>query len=717
VRLLSLICFLAFLAIQAPAHASRVAIEEDNVAFIGLPGETNRVGVARDGAAVLVYDETAVTTGVGCESIPGGARCTGATSRFVMIDLGDGDDTVTCAIACGVLGGDGADRVHGSPEDDHLNGGPGADALVGAAGNDVYYAGTGDDHVDADSFNGDNGGWERVECGPGDDEVRPSITSNVKSDCEWFVGDQQRAHNRFAGRSTTSGSWQLPQAATFGQPLHGRPHVAAVDGGAIFGWTEGDPRQAIASFVSSDGTFGNRHVIANDLDVVQAVPDHRGGAYVLAIAYNGMPVLAHRSAGGAWANESLAAGGSPRIAVGPGGDVVLVYWRSGSWWQRRRAFDGPWSPDARLTEQAPETTLARDPAVAADASGRTFLAWPTVTGSYSNQMMVAVSDGDPVAPRAISAPERLASSPRLEALPRGPALLVFDEHGAGGPSQVRVAQLDAPKAPVNVRDLLSVVHDAHHAGITTNAAGYFRVATAQTGGGSTVWSGSSLADLAPASTWTLEAVGLAGAPSGRGIVALTDGWNAFTAGWDADGTPGPLQDVDKECRIFGVGGIAISDTGPALVELYERDFTGRPATVHASLQLPWEGRGQQDCTFPDVYGFQPGLPEPARATLAATRAEPTRRTLRVRARMSCITPCRLQARSVLRRGAKRKAQSSEKRTQPQRVHRIQIRMRLPARVARAVRHNPKKHRVELKLAVSATGFADARVTRWIRVKR
>lgn len=91
----------------------------------------------------------------------------------VVINAGDGNDTVT--------GGFGNDVIHGNAGDDALNGGSGndrlfgddgADAILGASGDDLLDGGNGDDRLDggdgADAILGDDGA-DVLRGGSGDD--------------------------------------------------------------------------------------------------------------------------------------------------------------------------------------------------------------------------------------------------------------------------------------------------------------------------------------------------------------------------------------------------------------------------------------------------------------------------------------------------------------------------------------------------------------------
>src|SRR5882757_1251729 len=75
-------------------------------------------------------------------------------------------------------GAAGADSLAGGRGNDRLTGGPGADQLLAGPGHDTVRAGAGDDLVSAQ-----DGGAERIDCGPGDD-LASVDASDVVSGCE-----------------------------------------------------------------------------------------------------------------------------------------------------------------------------------------------------------------------------------------------------------------------------------------------------------------------------------------------------------------------------------------------------------------------------------------------------------------------------------------------------------------------------------------------------
>ena len=77
-----------------------------------------------------------------------------------------------------MLGGFGADTVHGGAGNDRLSGGLDADVLNGGAGRDTLYGDDGDDVLSAGS--NDTGGWQSLAGSGGNDTYRYLITTQAK---------------------------------------------------------------------------------------------------------------------------------------------------------------------------------------------------------------------------------------------------------------------------------------------------------------------------------------------------------------------------------------------------------------------------------------------------------------------------------------------------------------------------------------------------------
>jgi Ca2+-binding RTX toxin-like protein len=216
----------AMAAGAGPAQASTVSAPFGaNATFQAAPGERNAVSYRLAGEGLIeIADAGAVlSAGPGCDDDGSGSiRC---QTRYLVVNAGDGDDTVTrtgdapdhrfeevygeegddtisatdeIGFADGgpgddvlsapggagrLIGGEGNDRLQGGPHndvlmggdgDDAIDGGAGTDTLDGGPGNDTLAAGEGDDTLDSgpgdDALHG-GGGSDRLNPGPGADLI------------------------------------------------------------------------------------------------------------------------------------------------------------------------------------------------------------------------------------------------------------------------------------------------------------------------------------------------------------------------------------------------------------------------------------------------------------------------------------------------------------------------------------------------------------------
>jgi hypothetical protein len=217
-RLAALTGVLLSLVVAAPAGAATVSattggsgafgIPSGSVIFDAAPGEANRVTmrlIAGTRGVVEVREEgAALTTGARCTLVsPGVAHCdTAADFTDAMVNLGDGDDTITIEDplfgnvdagsgddtvtgACIAVGGDGADHLSGCANtatafshrylggrgDDTIEGGPAPDTIDGGGGRDTLRGGDGDDNIhDGDGARGEPAP-DFVDGGQGSDTV------------------------------------------------------------------------------------------------------------------------------------------------------------------------------------------------------------------------------------------------------------------------------------------------------------------------------------------------------------------------------------------------------------------------------------------------------------------------------------------------------------------------------------------------------------------
>ncbi|MGI8871091.1 MAG: calcium-binding protein [Candidatus Limnocylindria bacterium] len=164
-RLLPLIA-VAALAQPATAAASSVDVSGNTLHVTGTPGagETFSVDPANDPSgsfAVKVEgSDIPLTAGAGCTSdeMTGQTTCAPAGVTRIVVDAGDGDDTVTIGVKVPA-------RVNAGAGNDTVNGGEGGDRLVGGDGNDSLHGNGGNDSISGDS------GVDFLDAGPGADRL------------------------------------------------------------------------------------------------------------------------------------------------------------------------------------------------------------------------------------------------------------------------------------------------------------------------------------------------------------------------------------------------------------------------------------------------------------------------------------------------------------------------------------------------------------------
>lgn len=157
----------ALLGVAGPAAASTISTDGTTVVVTGSPGERNElvVGVNPVQGATNRYfaSDTGATLTPVAPCVQGEYNtvdCQLAGPANVVVDAGDGDDTVDLQVPGSVAGGPGNDQLRGVPGGPQsFDGGPGDDVLVGdrtgyctagnaARGPDVLSGGEGVDTVD-----------------------------------------------------------------------------------------------------------------------------------------------------------------------------------------------------------------------------------------------------------------------------------------------------------------------------------------------------------------------------------------------------------------------------------------------------------------------------------------------------------------------------------------------------------------------------------------
>lgn len=137
---------------EAPVGFGSITV----IGFAASPGETNIVSVTATESGYEIADSVAtMTAGSGCTlSTPHAVTCS-ETAVFLVIELGDGNDSVSVdfveygiVVRAGdgddtVAGGDSfTERIYGGPGNDTLRGGRESDIIDGGPGADVMSGGT-----------------------------------------------------------------------------------------------------------------------------------------------------------------------------------------------------------------------------------------------------------------------------------------------------------------------------------------------------------------------------------------------------------------------------------------------------------------------------------------------------------------------------------------------------------------------------------------------
>lgn len=164
-RLLPLIA-VAALAQPATAAASSVDVSGNTLHVTGTPAaaETLAVNPAYDASGSLAVSvggsDTPLTAGAGCVSdeMTGQTTCAPTGVTRIVIDAGDGNDTVTIGVKIPA-------RVNAGSGDDTVNGGEAGDRLAGGDGNDTLHGNGGDDSISG------NGGVDFLDGGAGNDRL------------------------------------------------------------------------------------------------------------------------------------------------------------------------------------------------------------------------------------------------------------------------------------------------------------------------------------------------------------------------------------------------------------------------------------------------------------------------------------------------------------------------------------------------------------------
>jgi hypothetical protein len=194
--------FIVGLALVAPASATAATLTLDGgtLTYRAAAGRANSVSITAVGGlvGVSVGDDDLFEQPAGCTPLDGppnsGYGCPGVSR--VIVDAGDGDDSVTAAgdvpVPLVINGEAGNDDLAGGAAADTLSGGDGQDQLAGADGDDVLDGGSGDDALDGEA------GTDRMLGGPGIDVARyvsPTATPRFTVTLDGAANDGRPGEN------------------------------------------------------------------------------------------------------------------------------------------------------------------------------------------------------------------------------------------------------------------------------------------------------------------------------------------------------------------------------------------------------------------------------------------------------------------------------------------------------------------------------------------
>jgi hypothetical protein len=181
---------LAGLALASPtsALAGTASVSGDTISYAG-GAEANNVTVSGGVfGSWFVADSAGTTPGPGCTKQGHSVKCTASGVTRLLIEAGDGNDTVTnfTWTAATLRGGGGDDTLYGGFASEILEGGDGVDGLFGSGGNDLLDGGAGDDALNAgsgaDTLDG-GAGNDGYSAEAGADTVRSRDSVSEQVDC------------------------------------------------------------------------------------------------------------------------------------------------------------------------------------------------------------------------------------------------------------------------------------------------------------------------------------------------------------------------------------------------------------------------------------------------------------------------------------------------------------------------------------------------------
>jgi Ca2+-binding RTX toxin-like protein len=157
----------AAFALPSPAGAGLIVrddVDSADVTFTAAPGEANRVVVSEESGGFRFVDTGSVLTTRTCTLVNVHEVFCPGIAETLIVEVGDGDDTVDVSaapialvdggvdddllLAANASGGAGNDVLRGIGPGGRLRGGPGDDTILGGPGNDILAIDGGNDRLD-----------------------------------------------------------------------------------------------------------------------------------------------------------------------------------------------------------------------------------------------------------------------------------------------------------------------------------------------------------------------------------------------------------------------------------------------------------------------------------------------------------------------------------------------------------------------------------------
>ena len=228
--------------VAGPAHAAAGTVSRSGstLIFTAGPSTANQVHVLKTGGVYQIWDFSGAPVGVtpnsGCVSVQTNmVECVASGVAALRVDLLDLNDTAyfedSVPVGATVNGGNGVDRLWGTPKNDVLNGEGGTDTLEESPGNDTLNGGGANDTFTIV----DRPGGDTYAGGDGFDKLSffPTTTAGV------HVTVDNVANDGFGGNDNVRTDIEHVVGTGFADTLAGSNAANTLDGSAGNDWING----------------------------------------------------------------------------------------------------------------------------------------------------------------------------------------------------------------------------------------------------------------------------------------------------------------------------------------------------------------------------------------------------------------------------------------------------------------------------------------------